>query len=271
MKSPFLPSDWPRLIRELEADLGDILYAEMKAAGCERLYIVRASEVSSPVHARLLGVASQRACYAFRGMIGDRWRGPGPCVLLNDAAIDSGGRDWHEAVIPIAASVICHEAAHAVEMGLPSELTAQTTPWDAAFLAALAKCPNGRSDIVDSSNGGPPWQLHGIAFIRLALHIAERLRAEGWPIFTGRVFSGELYGLSSEVNYFLAFSPELKSLSGLTLSDIAAHPLPEAAQRLWEADVVRWVQKQQPERPVARSRGKKSPATKSRKQGKIAC
>lgn len=174
-----------------------------------------------------------------------RWRGCGPAMVVNAAAIARGlaelGRPARRRCFaPTFLGDVLHELAHILDAGLIGEPEPPANLVAFAALALQAEL-NGVTAPTNDPSAPLPWRRHEAPFIRIALHLAHRARACGAWLQAEDVFDAIEYGLSSTWRYTQALGDEPARLAGCLLADIRTTPQPAAFAELWRADVLRWV------------------------------
>jgi len=173
-----------------------------------------------------------------------RWRGRGPAMVVNPAAIASdlaelGRPARRRCFARTFLGDVLHELAHIFDAGL---IGGPEPPANLVTFAALAL--KAELDGVTAPTNGPsatiPWRRHEAPFIRLVLHLAHRARTCGTWLFAEDVFDAVEYGLSPTRRYAAALGDEPGRLAGSAFADIQATPLPTAFAELWQADVEHW-------------------------------
>jgi hypothetical protein len=89
----------------------------------------------------------------------------------------------------------------------------------------------------------PPWDGHGVEFLRAAAHVTHRLQAEGFwaaPHWT----IPNVYSLSSAAWYFSALEDEPEAFAHKPIAEILSLPVPVGMVELFNADVTRWCRRQ---------------------------
>jgi len=174
-----------------------------------------------------------------------RWRGRGPAILLDPAAIagDAGHRvrPARRRVFPaIAIGLVLHELAHIIDFG-PRQDETEPDP-DLIKLAQLSLAADLTG--VEAPTNGPgatvPWRGHEWPFIRIALHLAHRAAAMGVAVTASDVFGARDYELSRTSEYVAALGDEPERLASRPITTINGVPPPDALVALWQADVSAW-------------------------------
>ncbi len=207
---------------------------------------LRPSDETFGFHATFLDIV-------FRQWLADagRWRGRGPCFVINDRAIladateragdDAGLRD--ELYRTRMLATVLHEASHVLTSPLdlrpvPDEIRSDVEKSSrAAVVEWIADKP-----LPADAEFPPQWAGHEAGFIRTLLHVhhrAEQLGIERLP--DNFLFSNSNYSLSGLWSYRRALSREIDGFdSSLTFADLRACSPPQEFVELWRDDLHRW-------------------------------
>lgn len=180
-----------------------------------------------------------------------RWRGRGPCFVLNDVAIQTDATERAGDDVALRdelyrgqmLATALHEAAHALASPIdlrpvPDEIASDI---EQSARAAVVEFVEDKPLAADAEFP-PQWLGHEAAFIRTLLHVhhrAERLGIERLP--DNFLFANANYSLSGLWSYRRALSREINGFdSSLTFADLrACHP-PREFVELWRDDLLRW-------------------------------
>lgn len=157
----------------------------------------------------------------------------GPLAAV--AIVDDGLRDgtcspW--LAVQLFDSMVLHEIAHVVELGVTSQ---SCPPNDQEQLRELVQTPWTEWA---AHSGAVRWFGHDLRYIRTLLHLHHRMESRGHRVCLPLAFCHESYGLSSITEYADALGDEPQRTSWLTLADAMAGPMPEEFTKLWGRDVV---------------------------------
>ncbi|MCG3127429.1 MAG: hypothetical protein CHACPFDD_02289 [Phycisphaerae bacterium] len=174
-----------------------------------------------------------------------RWRGRGPAILIDAAAIAAAARyrprtARKRVFLPALLSIVLHELAHVIDM----EFVPKREPddWWVRAGRRLFSEPAAPDNRPTNGPGAPvPWRMHEWPFIRIAMHLAERASAAGISVSPRDVIDLGEYGLSSTFQYALALGDEPARMAGCDFEAIRRATPPTAFTELWWADVERWV------------------------------
>lgn len=181
------------------------------------LYIVPQSQLS-----HLFGPATY--CYAYtcpsldlylRDSIAN-WYGRGPCLVINDIALaeDYEPVDHEELVL----NYTLHELSHILDR---QELFARRPEEpDRIVFESLVM-----ASVTDSKPVDSPIVGHGLQFIRIAIHLAERANAEGYDIRLAGVCPTHKFGLSPIEEYCISLGDEVVKNFHLRFRDFGPPPL----------------------------------------------
>lgn len=182
------------------------------------------------------GYTSPRLDLYLRDVIGPRWRGRGPCVVVNDLVLrEDCGEFWE----PFFLATFLHELAHVVERPEPAPAPAPLDPqrltFESLVLAHATSRPVARPDAVRVAPVVDP--AHGLRFVRAALHLRHRAARHGVRVGPGLVFDARGRGLSHTNAYRASLGDEPVRMAHAAIRDVLATPLPEPFARLWADDV----------------------------------
>lgn len=191
------------------------------------------------------GYTSPRLDLYLRTVIGPRWRGRGPCVVVNDLVLrEDCGEFWE----PFFLATFLHELAHVVERPEPAPVSVPTEPqrlrFEALVLADATARPVARPDDVRPVAAFDP--AHGPRFLRAALHLRHRAARHGVRVGPGLVFDARSRGLSRVNAYRAALGDEPVRMARAAIRDVLAAPSPEPFARLWADDLEALSRKENP-------------------------
>lgn len=224
---------------ELELKLAGIIEADLQHFGVETLYIPFTSEMPCEFHRSLRGLASPAYAHIplMREAIGNRWRGSGLILLVNDANFCGAVPD--SALCNLKA-VAVHEAAHyfsdfAGLYGVNSISDAVIAPKHIVqgFIDDWKLDPRreGRSR-VDAR------LTHNAQFVRACLHLVYRLETRGIEVDLYDLMNWKELGYRGVINYWRELMPEMEECLDLPLSEILKRLLPEQFGAHWLNDCV---------------------------------
>jgi hypothetical protein len=131
----------------------------------------------------------------------DDWQGRGPCMVVNDIAIDEDqDPDFHHRIV---LNCILHELAHIVDRPEPvphRSIDPQRIKFEALVLASSTK----------REASSQPTVGHGLSFVRKAIHLVERANRIGYDFGYAGVCRTQDYGLSSILNYVELIESEVE-------------------------------------------------------------
>ncbi len=227
-----IAADFRELRAQLEVEFSDLLAPDLAANAARAVYIVLVSETAIlSADADFSGLHEPSMAGWFRDIIGPRWKGLGPTILLHDLHIaESGGDTSHELFVGTA----IHELAHALSSpGLysrDSESDAQPLP--DGFVNVVATSPG--LDNQSARHG------HGVAWLRLCIHLTHRMQARGWDIGLPFVIDRVHYGYQSTSLYRRALNDEVTQLASTPLTTIKNIAPPQPFLDLWNSDLAAW-------------------------------
>ena len=197
------------------------------------LYIIRQSEISAEY-----GTAD--GCEAYTSPCLDlylrefipSWRGRGPCLVLNDVAMqaDVHPEDWEGVVL----TDTVHELAHILDQPALYRERRDAEPDRLKFEALVLADEVGQPRPTVAPQ---PWAGHGASFIRIALHLRHRAREYGVLLLASDLCGGPRYGLSPASAYRAALGDEPTQLADLTFREITGIQPPPEFTTLWASDV----------------------------------
>jgi hypothetical protein len=144
----------------------------------------------------------------------------------------------------MACSILAHEMAHATvdrfeqlrgrdPLRVPREVMRRV----------LAMTPDEVAGVY-RRQAVPPWEGHGIEFLRAAAHVSYRLAAAGFwaaPHWT----IPNVYSLSPATWYFGSLESEPEALAHRPIGEVLSQPVPIGMVELFNADVTRWCRRQE--------------------------
>ncbi len=197
------------------------------------LYIIRQSEIAAEY-----GTAEGCEAYTspcldlyLREFVGPRWRGRGPCLVLNDLALADVHPEDLEAVV---LGITIHELAHILDRPTLYRDRRDAEPDRLKFEALVLADEVGQPRPTVAPQ---PYAGHGALFIRIALHLRQRAREHGVILLANDLCGGPRYGLSPASAYRAALGDEPTRLAHLTFHEIAAIKPPTEFTTLWASDV----------------------------------
>lgn len=174
-----------------------------------------------------------------------RWRGRGPAILLDPAAIAADAarrpRSSRRRVFPaVVIGVVLHELAHIVVAG-PRDDSEPDPDLIQFGRLTLAADLTGTEVPTNGPGADVPWRGHEWPFIRVALHLAHRAAALGVPVAASDVFDARDHELSPTFRYVAALGNEPARLANTPITTISQIAPPDAFVALWQADVRAWI------------------------------
>jgi hypothetical protein len=161
-------------------------------------------------------------------------------VSLEAVRREQPGGYW----VDLLCSIVAHELAHhAVDMFetqrgrdpvcVPREVMKRVLQMDAREVSAVYR-----------NQQVPPWEGHGIQFLRAAAHVSYRLTAAGsWPAAHWTI--PNVYSLSPATWYFGSLESEPEALAHRPIGEVLSQPVPIGMVELFNADVTRWCRRQE--------------------------
>lgn len=210
------PANWKEFRHQMEHDLTSLLDTELREDGADKAYVLLSSGLNGRQDAGLWGHTSADLCHVMRDVIGDRWSGPGPAIVINDVAIDQiASAAWFPHKLPVGAALSAHEAAHrVVDRLFAPQHTGSTEASYFDQIQTLATRPAGAV-----SRG--EWLVHGPDFIRASIHLAYRLARLGWTIAAGNIFCPTQAGVQSRSDkYYDCLENECERLAGVPVREV---------------------------------------------------
>ncbi len=164
-----------------------------------------------------------------------RWAGRGPCIVLNDEAINA---IWPSDAEDMVNDICIHELAHVLTN--PNNFDELSLAESAAIeLAAIYSIGRANAAFDRNVKSEASWRGHGAEFVRVVCHLIDRCRQFGiWSQPTA-VFDLTQFGFRPTDEYFRAVSGEFGSFRNAPLRDLIDHTPPTAFTDLWRADVRR--------------------------------
>jgi len=198
-------------------------------SGREMRFVLGSEVPDLPIRASCRGLF----CWAFgqllRGEIGERYVDDCACALISDVAIlsafdgfNSDNPEIRNTIEREFQLVGLHETAHAVTSRKP-EIILSTVELSNCREAVQMQSAEPRTT---DSGRLPPWQGHGVQFMRAAIHMCHRSRQLGYEMLPAQgVIDCNCYALSRlEIVYVPILRDECERLSGIPLSDVLALP-----------------------------------------------
>lgn len=215
----------------LEDDFAAILRPELDRYGGAACYVVLVHETQLVASATdFYGATSPRMTGWFRGEIGSRWQGPGPCALLNEMVLlEEFGGCLSDATGAIAA-ICCHEFAHRLTDGCG--LFEMPESDDRGLFEAMVFTSRS-NDGERLPDPAPTYNPHSVAFVRAAFHLAHRMRVRGWKVPTSRLF-GWWNRCGRPHLYARLLADELEEFEAVPVEQVLTLPIPEAVAAEWE-------------------------------------
>lgn len=177
------------------------------------------------------GWTCQHLDLLLRDVIGQRWRGRGACLVVNEDFVASEGGDFRRVFL----SVVLHELAHALLLEEPSSLPSAKALQDQAL--EMGHCVANLANYTEGAGQGWNFYEHRAdRFVRVALHLAHRSCAAGLIPILDIVCAGPPPSRMGMV-YGWALADELKRLAYASIAQVLQEPLPPAFAELWQEDL----------------------------------
>lgn len=192
----------------------------------DNLYLLFTSELPRAWHkGDFYGVTGRGMTAVARTILGTRWRGPGPVIVINDVALreDFKPQYFDLGWLP----TWLHELAHlVVEPNLCRPMPAAKRLNTAALVEMISRP-------VSEAESLPNLLHHGPDFIRVGLHLAYRASR----LLGHRLNVRRITGSPRAPRYEHALGEELERYAHRPLSFIQKIPASERFQSLWLDDV----------------------------------
>lgn len=223
---------WTALRQELETDFRSLFAPELHEQGVADPYVVGLDECRAAgvgIWGELGGMTSPGLSELIRPAVGERWRGPAPSIVLNEKWVFASPK--HTVQRAMAGSFFCHETAHVAEELETGQLV-RPEPIE-ALAAVVVSSPRTWPEHV-----GAIWQGHGPKWIRIAIHIAYRMRRKSWTIPANLLLRWDKYGYRADGNAFeMALDGEPEERRGESLAAIARSPPPNRFSDFWKTSI----------------------------------
>lgn len=223
-------NQWSIYLAALEADLACIIRHELEAAGARAVYVQSASECGieffTAPNGGVIGATSASMATWLRSNIGNRWRGNGPAMLINLEMCRELAGVYEPAQYSIAREVACHELTHIVlrpELFRRTKTSPLRRQFDRVVFTSGVEAPDTTTQRDD----------HGPEFVRIVLHIAERLRRLGRTVNHTHLLDWGTCCPARPMECERTLFPEIDGLIDLPLSEVAALAAPGAYLDLW--------------------------------------
>jgi hypothetical protein len=195
------------------------------------LYIVPQSQIAHEwgKAAAILGVTNPWLDMCLQHLIPD-YRGRGPAMIVNDLFLEPVDLKY------VFAAVALHELAHVLERTEPfSDLPPCAAIGNAADLVARASEITSLAINTKELVELPIVNVHGIEFMRIAIHLCYRSTRYGHKVTPAAVAS-RYDGRSGPWLYEIALGDEPERRANDAFSDIKASAPPPEFTALWEKD-----------------------------------
>lgn len=179
------------------------------------LYLIDAAERGSGVRLAegISGCTGPALWAAVRDAIGDAWRGPGCCIVVDTTRIQPLN-------LP---GVVLHEYAHHLLQGEPvlALLAGMTQTARGELVRELVAANPAPSVTIECPAHARPWHNHGPEFVRVLVHLQRRAARAGWLATGLEMYPHAGYLLPSQWDFGLALGDEPDVLIGLPMVDVA--------------------------------------------------
>lgn len=181
-----------------------------------------------------------------REVIGDRWQGRRPCIVLDLECIEHETRDdayFSPELLALAVrghilGIAIHELGHVADDGIDQRpLTTQLSGF--ADMAHELSVAFYTAD-ADLKDGKPPWYLHSAGWLRCTAHAAHRARQAGFH-FPDTAVWNRLNSVCPLLHTATAnLETELHELAHVPLSKLNTYAPPTDYRGLWRCKTSRW-------------------------------
>lgn len=222
-------SHWGNYLLGLSFDAAVIIRPELTQATANTVYILDSQQCGLEFDGEVLGATSPGMAIWLRSAIGKNWQGNCPAMMINSEYCKYLAGDFKPNATSIANAVACHELTHIVQYpGLFSKQHRGQSRqrFDRSIFVSDVQVP----DLEHSRNS------HDQHFIRLMLHIAERMRRRGRCVNELGLLDWEFHGTPRPMLLEKALWAEIDGLSHVPLSAVATLPLPKSYLELWNQE-----------------------------------
>ncbi len=168
-------------------------------------------------------------------VIGDRWRGRGPAMVVSAAEV---ALDCHpDQLAGMVLAVAVHETAHILDptWKYPRKATRRTAGVPSRPQLALAR--QLASSVSEPDLPDEPDSHHSAIFVRTGVHLLHRAEALGVFLWASTVVGGgdrkKCFGAE---RYRVALGDELARMAGASFAAIGKSPVPAALVELWQRE-----------------------------------
>lgn len=202
------------------------------------LYILLQSEVADVMGPENFsdGYTTPNLDLNLRSVIGEAWKGRGPCMVVNDVSI--ADEHFPEDVDVVAMSTVLHELAHILDR--PSPVDLQSLPSEDRIEFETLVISNAARH--EHRPLPTPYFGHEEQFIRIALHLQFRAALVGVVTIPNLLCAGRRYGLSHAHRYMEAIGDEPADMLQVPFAEITRTPPPESFTHLWLSDVSQYAE-----------------------------
>jgi hypothetical protein len=243
--------------RRLDRDLEDarrlaealavvLLHRDYPGKPC---YLLFGHEVGIPLESGTWGTNNRDLDLVCRSTLEHRrrWRGRGPCCLINHRALLAGLADhkrmrrrWVAQRLVVGTSI--HEWGHLIDLLFDFAAPAGDAETISRMAAAMCEAWGRAPRLPPGFEGAPPWLGHECRFVRACIHFWHRAAAVV-SLQPGDVLDGPTYGLSPASAYAEALDAELQAFAGQPVRAVLDEPADPAFDALWREDVRRWAER----------------------------
>jgi hypothetical protein len=228
--------DFAPIRDRLEADLRQVLEKDLTLHNAAGPYLVLVSETELKPCGWFGGLSHPSMHKWLRKDIGPRWKGNGPAVLLVDTTIARREVSFFSPENNFV-GVAIHEVAHTLDVGgmftpdvaPDGEVLRHTGP---ELFAATVAAPEDVSHRRSERHG------HDSTWIRVALHLRQRMVNLGWEVPFPTVINREVYGYYPPAEYHRALGDEFEQLAEVPITLIRFADPPKRFTELYAQNLI---------------------------------
>ncbi len=177
-----------------------------------------------------LGYTGIRLDAGLRDVIGDRWEGRRPCVVLD---LDQIGPDVRNVL-----AIGLHEIGHVCERPIDTSPVSPTLDrWAGAEVELSIAFYSAGGDVTPAV---PGWLFHDAGWLRIVTHAAYRAENAGIEFAFHNIFPRDNATTPQMHTAWATLHEEFAPLVDVPLMRLREYPIPEAYRRLWLCKVARW-------------------------------